>query len=1314
MIVEEPRSPKETKKEWRKARNITQKEPNLSPTVRLMRLEVQNFRSIKEKTIIGPFDDLTSVMGPNGSGKSTILSTILFLLSRTTGPASMPAGCSISQNDLQPGSMVEAVFLVKKESASESSEHENQMFVEGATKRESESRIQSQPESEKKRPLGSFEKLIIKKEKKTGSSFSCWINGAEMALPQFESELSKLNLLYPIYHEHISWLVDPQKFREHLDVLSGSDTLRSELKSTMSSQEKLQNRLKSINDQVFSMKKEKRRVKDTLSALEARRNAGIKKKQAESLKSACEIVQNTMRRLSELEELAEINAKEAELENFHSKTRKRIGALQDKSKTMGLHLRELETKRNTAQFNIETKKTLLNIKKKEQEDLRNQRRTKDLVLAKLEQKIESLQKELVVQENEKQEILKKKENLMSSKGTSEELKESQNIQKGILEDFQSNEVLAISAEQDKLSSEQTALASKHSAALEKLFSIERRTEAKEEQISKLQKDIENSQRRLEELQKELIAKRNQLFQRETSFPDERMDVVGADSEELGNSLESELSKKKQLLSAIEGELEENRGNKLLRETVNRMKRENPMIKGVVRSLVRPTSEEFGAAIRAGLRSVLDHIVVQNAEAAKKMAEGLKANGLHRGMIILDNISEALEKEARNITKELRSFLDFDGPSAMVLTDAIQVDSEVPGLEKMVYVIGKGKVICDSIENGLRSKERWIGMIKEILTREGHILSKGSIKTAGLADRNRQTDETELIHVIQELREQMNELEKRTEAIRDKELAMKRTKDALKVLENDINHQKVEGEHMSESLEFCKKEHIQLSHEKNSAESEISQIKSQMNTLESRAKMINAQKTSMLSSLLTNYGRGSKGKTASQAEAISKEALSSLESKLFVHSTLLAQLSSVSSKILYLTSSLEKLKGESQKISEDIPKIDEASKETETAIEENQKELREQLASLQESDSLIMDLLSEKKENEKELKEIGDSSSRLAEFISLKKEKEMKIVNYRELQLKKKDLVQINQSTEELRGNLTETQEEIFKNILGFFKENEKKCWSLENEQGIQPTELSEVNYSCLINEMIMNNIQVSQTNEFLAWLNLKKEESTKEAAKAENAVTVEAPFAILTNNEALEMQERTIKRELRALKADQKVVAESHKAAEERSRLVRNEYKDKFMTFFNNLNLKLDQVLRTFRGWRTFQAVLHIKDELNVLDSGVTYSIQLPGKEFYYSFENLSGGEKALAEFVLYSGIIRALKFPFLLLDEMDKYYDGLNLMNYVQLLKKYTYDTQVLFVSHKYRAVAESSSVTGVYLSPETGSTQTITMKLPKVKTSS
>ena len=47
---------------------------------RVVRLEVENFKSYRGLSTIGPFKNFTTVIGPNGSGKSNLMDAVVFVL----------------------------------------------------------------------------------------------------------------------------------------------------------------------------------------------------------------------------------------------------------------------------------------------------------------------------------------------------------------------------------------------------------------------------------------------------------------------------------------------------------------------------------------------------------------------------------------------------------------------------------------------------------------------------------------------------------------------------------------------------------------------------------------------------------------------------------------------------------------------------------------------------------------------------------------------------------------------------------------------------------------------------------------------------------------------------------------------------------------------------------------------------------------------------------------------------------------------------------------------------------------------------------
>lgn len=59
--------------------------PSLRSPGKILRLEMENFKSYKGLQTIGPFSDFTAIIGPNGAGKSNLMDAISFVLGVRTG-----------------------------------------------------------------------------------------------------------------------------------------------------------------------------------------------------------------------------------------------------------------------------------------------------------------------------------------------------------------------------------------------------------------------------------------------------------------------------------------------------------------------------------------------------------------------------------------------------------------------------------------------------------------------------------------------------------------------------------------------------------------------------------------------------------------------------------------------------------------------------------------------------------------------------------------------------------------------------------------------------------------------------------------------------------------------------------------------------------------------------------------------------------------------------------------------------------------------------------------------------------------------------
>ncbi|MDL1959541.1 MAG: chromosome segregation protein SMC [Deltaproteobacteria bacterium] len=107
-------------------------------------------------------------------------------------------------------------------------------------------------------------------------------------------------------------------------------------------------------------------------------------------------------------------------------------------------------------------------------------------------------------------------------------------------------------------------------------------------------------------------------------------------------------------------------------------------------------------------------------------------------------------------------------------------------------------------------------------------------------------------------------------------------------------------------------------------------------------------------------------------------------------------------------------------------------------------------------------------------------------------------------------------------------------------------------------------------------------------------------------------------------------------------------------------------------------------------AKLKLTSSDDILNSGIDYLIQLPGKRIQY-LNLLSGGEKVLAAMALILAIYFIKPGPFCLLDEVDAALDEANTVRFNRFIKKISEQSQVVLVTHNQKVMEIADVLFGV-----------------------
>jgi chromosome segregation protein len=133
----------------------------------------------------------------------------------------------------------------------------------------------------------------------------------------------------------------------------------------------------------------------------------------------------------------------------------------------------------------------------------------------------------------------------------------------------------------------------------------------------------------------------------------------------------------------------------------------------------------------------------------------------------------------------------------------------------------------------------------------------------------------------------------------------------------------------------------------------------------------------------------------------------------------------------------------------------------------------------------------------------------------------------------------------------------------------------------------------------------------------------------------------------------------------------------------------RFLESFNDINRHFSRIFTEIFAGGTARLEL---DSDDVLECGVEIYAAPPGK-LIKSLMALSGGEKALVAITLYFAILLHRPTPFCMLDEVDAALDEVNVVKYINYLKRYSDSTQLMMITHRRSTIEGCDVLYGVFM---------------------
>ncbi len=429
--------------------------------------------------------------------------------------------------------------------------------------------------------------------------------------------------------------------------------------------------------------------------------------------------------------------------------------------------------------------------------------------------------------------------------------------------------------------------------------------------------------------------------------------------------------------------------------------------------------------------------------------------------------------------------------------------------------------------------------------------------------------------------------------------------------------------------------------------------------------------------------------------------------------------------------LETLKSQLEERNERLIDQSSARKSYEDALNENLEQLklvelrnRDKSQELESQQKLYNDLLkkltTQKTEQASLLQEKNLSDSRIqqldAELVDIASLLEQLSVEQQELQKMRQQLQVIFEEVQEkeihadsqvknqrklvteFEGVVAKTQEEVQKEF--------ERLKNLEQDTAVNEVEIRNIEermqtqYQLKFEEMSSEDLQkILAPSDFEEDLNpeLNREKVERLRAKIDRLGKI--------NMVAMEEYQELGKR-YEYLFVQRQDLSEAIKSLYDAIARIDQESRERFREAYESVNQAFKTTFPLMFGGG--QAELKLTDPDNLLESGVEIVAQPPGKKLQ-SVTLLSGGEKALTAVSLVFGIFSIKPSPFAVLDEVDAPLDDTNVGRFNQQVRRMCENSQIILITHHKQSMESADALYGVTME-EPGISKIASARLGKI----
>jgi len=1161
----------------------------------LKSIEVHGFKSFAHKLIFDFKSGITGIVGPNGSGKSNVADAVRWVLGEQ------------SAKQLRGSKMEDVIF-----SGTETRKPLGFAYV-----------AITFDNSDHALPLDFDEVTVARRVYRSGES-EYLINGAACLLKDvkemfFDTGIGKEG--YSIIGQgQIDKILNgkPDDRRELFDEAAGIVKYKRRKAATVKNLEAERQNLLRVNDilnelelRVTPLQKQSEKAKRFLALHEE-----LKNKDIQMFILDYERLESEIKAMEEKYTIAEKDLEKAQEQYTESRAK-----LDEMEQNLQSYQEELETKKTTVNNNrlkVGQLEGEIRLYEQQIEAAKQNEEQLTLRLEQLNSQLEEIKieyKDLIAQ---KEEISRLVSDCQAEKQTAEEeinaiFSEINEIENEI---DRCNETIIktmnaasdIKAEQKKYETMLEQIAIKKAEMNQNLFRL--RTD-----VAKAQEEITASKNLVDELTEQIDKTNEELKKLRFAQNENNRKKTLAENEYQENqktfhACNSQITTLKNISERYEGY-----GQSI--KKVMEQKSKYSGIIGVVADIIS-VEKRYETAVETCLGGNIQNIVTDNEYTAKKMVEYLKDNRLGRATFLpLSSITADAEYD-----KSLDDEKGVFGPVSNY------VDTKDEYREVIKYLMGRF-ILVDNIDNALALAKKYKHTLR-IVTLDGEFLNVGGSISGG-AFKNKS-------NLLGRKRE-IEELEEKLEAIRQKSIALK----------EEIDSYNEENKKLQNNIDELDNSVRELSLELNTRQIKYSQAKENADNRQRayddathEGTAIDSDKIKLTKQLEAIIQKENDNNTINeQCHAKVAELTELLESKKQLRSKLHDTINQISLNLIAHTQTEgfveEKLERNISSTNQILDEIKSITKGKETTSE-NIGTKHEQIDAIH-----------------KAIKGLNQQTIVLTEEITSTNEK----IN--NLQIEQKNAVS-------LREKLADTRNELEKEQIRLQNQNEK----------LEAAFASLNQYMWNEYELTYRSALEYKSDDIPSYASLKAD--TKELKQQIRAL---GDVNVNSIEEYIEVSER-----YNSMKAQHDDIIESEKRLEVFISELEDKMRTQFVEKFELIKQQYNIVFRELFGGG--KGTLELVEGEDILDAGINIIAQPPGKTLK-SMTMLSGGEKALSAIAILFAIQNLKPSPFCLLDEIEAALDDSNVKRFAKYLNRLKEKTQYIVITHRQGTMAAADTLYGI-----------------------